>query len=266
MNRARSIKNFIKNRLLPKRDQFKSIRDLPRFTPCEIYLFARKLKLPDNASFFFMYKELFKVEIYKFHTNIEQPYIIDAGANIGLASIYFKRLFPDAKIIAFEPDPYILKYLRYNLDTFNYDDIEIVPKGLHGSETTLPFVSERSDAGFFDSDQDETTTTSVLHVTKLSNYLTKRVDFLKLDIEGAETTVIQEISSNLNLVERIFVEYHSYVDKPQSLDTIISILNNAGFRLHINAPGLSSIQPFINLNTYNNMDMQLNIYGFKESR
>lgn len=85
-----------------------------------------------------------------------------------------------------------------------------------------------------------------------------------MDIEGAETTVLKDIQGKLINIERIFVEYHSFVGQKQTLNEIIDILTKAKFRLHISSPGLTSSTPFIHLNVYNNMDMQLNIYGIKE--
>ena len=98
---------------------------------------------------------------------------------------------------------------------------------------------------------------------RLRDYLIRKVDFLKIDIEGAENEVIEDIKDLLHHVERIFVEFHSFNNKEQMLPEILAILKNAGFRLHISSPGLVSKNPFVKLNSYANMDNQLNIYGFR---
>lgn len=59
-----------------------------------------------------MFNKIFKRQIYNFQIDNPAPYIIDAGANIGLGVIYFKKLFPDAEIIAFEPDPNIFAVMK----------------------------------------------------------------------------------------------------------------------------------------------------------
>jgi hypothetical protein len=89
------------------------------------------------------------------------------------------------------------------------------------------------------------------------------VDFLKIDIEGAETKVLEDCADLLFNVDKLFVEYHSFIGMEQPLPEIFGILKNAGFRLHISAPGLTSNSPFIELRTYSNMDNQLNIYGIR---
>ena len=102
-------------------------------------------------------------------------------------------------------------------------------------------------------------------VESLKPYLQKHVDFLKLDIEGAETVVLKDIVEELKNVERIFVEYHSFVGQEQRLNEVIDILSSAKFRLYMSIPGDNSIKsPFMGLKTYNNMDFQLNIFGFKD--
>ena len=221
------------------------------------------ITLPDSASFLFMYREIFLDHIYKFASDSVSPYIIDAGANIGLATIYFKELYPQAEVVAFEPDEKIYNILQANLRSFGFEDITIEKKGLWNKNDVLNFTSEGADAGFISEVSDSRGMTNSIEVVSLNSYLYKKVDFLKLDIEGAETVVLKDIRENLDIVERIFIEYHSFVDKKQTLNEIINLLTNSGFRIHINAPGLTSKMPFVDINTYNNMDMQLNIYGFK---
>lgn len=44
--------------------------------------------------------------------------IIDAGANIGVASVYLLLRYPDARLYAVEPNPSLIPTLRKNLDAF----------------------------------------------------------------------------------------------------------------------------------------------------
>ena len=248
----------------------KSIREqkfaqLPRYTKTSFLIEGKEIIVADNASFIFMYKEIFEDHIYKFRTSKKEPYIIDGGANIGLATIYLKKLYPFSKIVAFEPDSYIFEMLKTNINAFNFKDVELVQKGLWSKNTTLSFQSEGADGGLITDVDKMALPTDSIEVVSLKPYLNKTVDFLKLDIEGSETTVLQDIEKLLLNVDRIFVEYHSFVGQPQTLNKVINILHNASFRLYISSPGLSNKVPFINLNVYNNMDMQLNIYGLKEN-
>mgnify|MGYP006308535241 CR=1 FL=1 len=209
-----------------------------------------------------MYNEIFQKQIFNCKSRKQKPYIIDAGANIGLSVIFFKQSFPDAKIVAFEPDKSVFKILKNNIDQFNYNDIEIINKALWDNNNPIEFMPEGADAGRI-AFNGEITNTIRVETTKLSKYLNNKVDFLKIDIEGAELRVLKEARNKLKMVERIFIEYHSFTDSPQQIDEILSILKNVGFRLQIFLFININQKPFINTNDYMGMDMQLDIYGYR---
>lgn len=254
----RKLKRKIKNEEI-------NFLEIPRYTKTTVDLRGHQIIIPDGASFQFMHKEIFVEEIYKFKTLNPEPYIIDGGANIGLATIYLKLLYPSSKLIAFEPDANIFDILKTNVESFNFNNVELVKKGLWSENTELLFISEGADAGLVADIDTTAIPTETIEVTSLVPYLKFKVDFLKLDIEGSETIVLKDIKDCLNNVDRIFIEYHSFVGQDQSINEIIDILIKADYRLHISSPGLSSKSPFVNVHVYNNMDMQLNIYGFKKN-
>jgi FkbM family methyltransferase len=243
--------------------QLEELMKLPRFNETTFNFKGVELRMPDAASFRFMFKEIFKQEIYKFRSRNRKPYIIDAGANIGLSTIYFKSIYPESEIIAFEPDNSIFNYLQKNISQFNYKDVQLIKKGLWDKETMLGFNSEGADGGAIDFNEQKKTQTEI-EVTSLKPFLNRKVDFLKIDIEGAEYTVLQDIEKNLNLVQRIFVEYHSFIGEEQCLSDILEILKRAGFRIYTSNPGNISIpSPLLGYGNYNNMDFQLNIFGVR---
>ncbi|MBA4056612.1 MAG: FkbM family methyltransferase [Marivirga sp.] len=252
--------SVLRNKLEDADEIVKHLKVIPRYTPGSITFLNHQLKYADSASLLFTYKEIFKESIYKFTPTSRRPFIIDAGANIGLSVLYFKQLIPDAKILAFEPDGKIFSVLGDNVKEFGLNDVTLVNKGLWNDDQNLRFHSEGADAGRI---SDASDAVNVIAVTRLSTYLTETVDLLKIDIEGAETVVLQECKDYLHHVRNIFVEYHSFVGQEQSLPELLSILKQSGFRVNINAPGLVSKNPFIKVNAYNGMDMQLNIYGVR---
>jgi FkbM family methyltransferase len=239
------------------------LKTLPRYTPVTTnYLDNKPLEIADAASFLFMYKEIFEREIYKFQSSRKAPLIVDCGANIGMSIIYFKKLYRNAEVIAFEPDKRIFGLLQKNVSSFHLNDVELINKGLWDKETTLNFEAEGADAGRVSGNENDNAI-STIEVVKLSGYLNNTVDFLKIDIEGAELTVLQECKDKLTNVQNIFVEYHSFLDQEQTLEQILKILREAGFRYYIDAPGLASKNPFIEVRESLGMDMQLNIYGVR---
>ncbi len=87
---------------------------------------------------------------------------------------------------------------------------------------------------------------------------------LKIDIEGAELDVLMECQDELHNVRNIFVEYHSFKANPQQLGTLLDLLENNGFRYQIQNTAFVSKQAFVKKREEYGMDMQLNIYGFKD--
>lgn len=247
-----------------RRYQFaaKKLYNTPRYTATSTNILGTEIELVDSISFLFMYKEIFEQQIYKFKAKTESPLIVDCGANIGLSVLYFKQLYPESRIWAFEPDRKVFQVLKRNIEKFNLSDVELFDKAVWNSETTLEFMSEGADGGRIIQLKSDTEKYQVPTV-RLRDYLMQPIDFLKLDIEGAETEVIKDCQDLLGNIKNLFVEYHSFADKPQTIDFMINILSTAGFRLHIHQMR-PSYQPFCHIDVYDGMDMILNIFAFRE--
>ncbi|PLY08718.1 MAG: FkbM family methyltransferase [Arcobacter sp.] len=246
--------------------EYKELRKMARFKEVSLNFFNKKIKVPDSGSLIFLNRELFGQEIYKFESSSKTPFIIDCGANIGLSLIYFKKIYPNAKIIAFEPDKRIFNYLKYNINSFEFNNIELINKGLWKEETTLKFFSEGSDGGRI-AIKDEMDNLIQIETVTLSTYLrNNKVDFLKIDIEGAETEVLLECQNELKNVKNLFIEYHSFKNEKQSLSVILNILEDNGFRYYIEHVGVKSDHPFCNILTSAGFDNQLNIFGYKNEK
>jgi tRNA G46 methylase TrmB len=61
------------------------------------------------------YEQVFIDKEYDFLVKKQPKVIVDAGANIGLASIYFANKYPDAKIIAIEPEQSNFELFKENV-------------------------------------------------------------------------------------------------------------------------------------------------------
>ena len=238
----------------------KRLRATPRYQPTVTNIFGKPFAVADSASFISAFREIFENRIYHFEANTDRPYILDCGANIGLSVVYFKRLYPQCHIIAFEPDRAIFEILSRNITSFGYDDVELINRAVWNAEIDLDFTSDGADGGRLSVTHDKPD--SMVKAVRLRDYLDRKIDFLKLDIEGAETTVLVDCAESLRNVDALFVEYHSFATQPQTLNELIEVLTQAGFRLHVHAP-MAAPQPFIKRYTQMGMDMQLNIFAFR---
>ena len=80
----------------------------------------------------------------------------------------------------------------------------------------------------------------------LNKYLHQEIDFLKIDIEGAENHLIFHISENLRNVKNLFIEYHGLKNQRQNLGEILNLLTNVGFEYYIRVAGETIRFPFCN--------------------
>jgi FkbM family methyltransferase len=237
------------------------LRQIPRYFPTITPIFGREFQLIDCASFLFMYQEIIQKQVYRFQPVNPEPLIIDGGANVGISILFFKRHYPNSRIIAFEPDPKIFDTLKRNVEVFGLKGVTLVNQALWSSETVLGFTPDGADGGRVCHLEDHEEACRVKTV-RLRQFLTQPIDFVKLDIEGAETEVLQDSADLLHKVMNIFVEYHSFAGKEQTLHVLVDVLHSAGFRMYISS-SIGSAQPFLSRSTYLGMDMQLNIFGFR---
>ena len=84
----------------------------------------------NSDEFYELKKEIFSencyyLEIESFDDAQDKPVIVDAGAHIGMATLYYKMLFPHARILAFEPVPYNFKILEKNIHENQLENVEL---------------------------------------------------------------------------------------------------------------------------------------------
>jgi FkbM family methyltransferase len=96
------------------------------------------------SPFWFLHsvQEIFIDEVYKFAPERTDPTIIDCGANIGLSAIYFKTHWPDAKLIAFEPDPSVFDLLQKNVKQRNFTAVDAQNAAIWIDDSKLRFEVE----------------------------------------------------------------------------------------------------------------------------
>lgn len=221
--------------------------------------------VPDVASFLSTYKELFVDNIYEYKVSDEKRanVIIDFGANIGLSLYFFAKNYPDAEIEGYEADPFIYKYLEQNVaNNIKSDHVKIYNRAVWNKDTKLKFYSEGADGGRIKKDGGNSINIEAVDVVDI---LKKHeiIDFLKIDIEGAERMIVPAMKNQLKKVKKIFIEYHSEKNQPQCLAEIIGILSETGFRIYVHQEFVSK-QPLKYISYNADFDLQLEIFGVRE--
>ena len=157
-------------------------------------------------------KEIFLLGEYQISTTKKSPVIIDCGANIGLSILYFKKKYPTSKIIAFEPNPNVFAILKLNLEQNQIQGVELYNYCLSDSEGEIEFYINENLGSMEGSVLEERGGNKKLKVkaVRLSSYIKEEVDLVKMDIEGAEINVLDDLKRNekLNSVNTYLIEYH----------------------------------------------------------
>jgi FkbM family methyltransferase len=214
-----------------------------------------------GCSFLWAHHEIWKRQIYHFVTAELQPLIIDGGANVGLSVVYFKWLFPNSRLIAFDADPRVFQTLSENVKSFGLSDVTLYNNAVLTEKIgPVCFRPDGADGGRVDLTAGDGQ--SNVESVSLRPMLQERVAMLKLDIEGAESLVIPEIAGLLKNVERLFVEWHSVPGEPQTLDEILRILAAADFRIYLEAPSGDG-NPFSERITVGSYDCMVNIFAYR---
>jgi FkbM family methyltransferase len=237
--------------------------DAKRKKEGEIKLFKKEFKYHNGLAFYDTYNEVFGSEIYEFKTENNKPIIIDCGSNMGISVLYFSKKYPNAEIVAFEPDESVLPFLEKNIYSQGIKNVELHKKAVWIEETELIFYTDNGLGGRIGMEY-KNQVPKVVKAIRLRNLLNKPIDMLKMDIEGSEYTVLKDCENQLHHINHIFVEYHSFYDEEQHLDNILSILKRQGFRYHLRQ-SFSRNKPFVdNKLVCEKFDMAINIFAYKD--
>lgn len=201
-------------------------------SPFSIQLRGIHITFYSYASLLYLFEEIFIDEVYRFNTSSPSPWIVDCGSNIGLSVLYFKKLYPQSRITAFEPDRVSFALLKKNIEDNNLADVAIHNLALGSNREERKFFLNAEPGSMNNSliKTDKSADVDNVNTALLSEYINSRVDFVKIDTEGAEGEIIRDIceSGKIDLVQQLFFEYHLHC--PLSYADIDKLLVGKGMK------------------------------------
>ncbi len=186
-----------------------------------------------------LYREIFLENQYYFISEKKSPFIIDCGSNIGISVLYFKMLYPNSRIITFEPGEEAYLCLEENVKNNTPGSVKNYRAAISGKEGKIDFFYDKERVGSLEmSTFHDRMPRQMRRVDSyvLSKFINEDVDFLKIDIEGAEIDVLEELkaSKKLDFVRQMVVEYHHHISSEMDcFSTLLQILEDAGFGYQI---------------------------------
>ncbi len=229
----------MKNKMLPPR------AGKLAHVPIGPYLFY----FPSLDYFVGLFTEIFFKETYYLVPTHEPIRVIDCGANIGMSLLYIKIRAPRAQVVCFEPNPAARAVLEKNVAANGWEkDVRVLPYALGKKKGTVDFfvdekekTSSGGSIGHYQKNKNQKLNSYSVEVETLSQYIDQEVNLLKIDIEGAELDVLEELvaAGKLHLVSTLQLEYHyipGFFTRP--LSEMLTLLESNGFHTFVESNSL----------------------------
>jgi FkbM family methyltransferase len=151
--------------------------------------------------------------------------VVDCGAHFGAFTLYAARAVGEkGTVVAFEPDSLNFEKLVSNIELNRLTNVIALKKGVYSKNASLAFESSHDDAAHFLADGGlDSRPGTCLPVVTLDSELgalgIRRVDFIKMDVEGAEIEAVKGAARTLasNDVSLAIASYHEVEGKPTAL-------------------------------------------------
>ena len=233
----RGLNNFITNRLKT---------DTAQIGNNKFHLRVKGDKDPFKLSIFGVYEAL-ETSIFKKNLK-EGDVVIDLGANIGYYTLMAAEIVGDkGKVYAFEPDPTNFKVLTKNVKSNKYKNVVLINKAVSDTSKKGKLYLSKTNIGshqIYDSKEERATLD--IELVSLDNYFKdKKIDFMKMDVEGSEGKVFlgakDLIQSNKNL--KILTEFSPNELKDSGIEPerYLDLLLENGFKLQMVDKGKNEI-------------------------
>ena len=165
--------------------------------------------------------------------------VLDIGANIGFFTMLFAKLVgKEGKVFAFEPDPNNFRLLKKNIETNKYTNVVCVNKAV--SNKTAPgtlFISEEHHGDHRIFDPNDKRTSIDIQTISIDDFIKEdtTVDFIKIDIQGAEYLAFEGMEKTLKKAQHISIisEFCPALLKKAQTDPmeLLTKIKNLGFNI-----------------------------------
>lgn len=241
---------LLNDRLLPKEQIFLTYLKIQfklfflfwllRYKPKSESFLGYKIRFDNYGIFTFIFDEIFVEEHYAFRSGKAAPFIIDCGSNYGMSILFFKKLYPQASIIGFEPSGAVYADLKKTVEMNRLTNVTVHNCAVNDQAGSLNFYYVANQLGTSVSTRggEQFAIAEVVEAVRLSDYITQEVDFLKIDIEGAEEGVFTELADTgkLKLIKEMVIEYHHHLETDNDrFSKILNLLEEQGYGYQIHA-------------------------------
>lgn len=224
--------------------------DLIRFlikvkTKCELYKFRDGTKIrvhPNSKGLNYVFYSAYLKREYdglKMFEIKADDIVIDIGAHLGFFTIKAAKTAVNGTVYAFEPFSMHYKLLEENIVSNQFNNVKLFNRAVTDKDGELSFfytmIGDPGDTSLFKINPEEKTYEEKVKTISLQDFFQKekldRCDFLKIDCEGAEYSILMSADRNtLNKIQKIAMEWHRF-EPEQSPQKLAEFLKENGFNL-----------------------------------
>jgi FkbM family methyltransferase len=162
--------------------------------------------------------------------------------------LYFKARYPAAKVVCFEPNPACCDLIERHIRENSLRDVTLMRVACGAAPGEARFFVNQTDSivSSFYRERAQSDLEIRVPVVRLSESINGPVDLVKMDVEGAEWDIFDDLigSGKMPLIKSMIVEYHHQIDgRPAELSRFLRMIEGAGFRYELDAK-LSRYQRF----------------------
>lgn len=160
------------------------------------------------------YNQVFVKEDYRFKHSKPPATIVDLGANVGYSAVWYHARYPNARIVALEPDAGNAKAARINIQLAcrGGGRVDLVQSAIWHSESNLKITNPNANAWAFRVNEAQPGEPGSFPATTMGMIMEQfgfdTVDLVKIDIEAGERYLFAKNTAWLDHVNALVIELH----------------------------------------------------------
>jgi FkbM family methyltransferase len=186
----------------------------------------------------------------------EGDIVIDVGAGVGEETLTMANLVGGSgHVYAVEANPKTFEVLRYICEKNDLKNVTVLNIAISDTEGHIS-IEDDDNYGVQNSIHGATTSNGLnVPAVSLDTFIQQnsitRVDFLKVNIEGAEKQLLQGIHTSFNKIKRMAISCHDFrfnsgeSEYFKTFDFVVSVLKQNGFQIKVRKTGDEVVDSYV---------------------